>query len=241
VPIEIGTASTLAGKIVLNNGVVVDGSVLVGVGGNPDVVIKDLGAETGIRCSLPEEPYFPSVTAPSLPKEGAITAHGQTIRISPADSGKYKGITLKRAVAPAILEITGGEVVLHVTGDINMGEGCEIKISKGSSLSLYVDGDILASEDSGFNNEGVPADFELWGTAKDEQRFQLNAKSEYFGQLYAPNATVTVAAKGDLYGAFTAEKFEMKAGGNLFYDGALRDVDHDDEGVRFVLERWYEW
>lgn len=27
---------------------------------------------------------------------------------------------------------------------------------------------------------------------------------------------------------------------DLYYDGALRDVDFDDQGVRFEIKRWYE-
>jgi hypothetical protein len=69
----------------------------------------------------------------------------------------------------------------------------------------------------------------------------LNAKSAYFGQVYAPAASVQVNNNGDLYGAFTAYDFTMMAKGNLYYDGALREVDPTkDPLVRFVLVRWYE-
>jgi hypothetical protein len=238
VELQMGTTSILPDSIILNNGVVVDGDVLVGVGGDVNTVIKDLGAKTRYRYCMLEEMDFPTVTLPALPNKGTINAHSKTIIIHPKDSGEYNSITLKRGNQPAKLEITGGEVVLHITGDIDLGQDCEIEVKKGASLSLYVDGDILAGEDSGFNNQNVPANLKLWGLNEGEQQFQLNAKSEYFGQLYAPCATVTVRAKGNLYGAFTAKSFDMKSGGNIFYDGALRNVDLNDEGVRFILTRW---
>lgn len=240
VHVEMGTISTSLDKIVLNNGVIVDGDVQVGMDGDVSTVIKDLGATVDSTYPMLEEPDFPVVIAPLLPDMGKITAHGETVQIGPADSGRYPSIDLKRAALPAILEITNGEVVLHITGNINMGQDCEIMIKKGASLTLYMDGDIRADESAGFNNEGVPAAFKLWGNPTDSQQLQLNAKSEYFGQIYAPNAAIIVMAKSDLYGAFTANSFEMKSGGNLFYDAALRDVDPDDEGVRFILGRWRE-
>jgi len=37
-----------------------------------------------------------------------------------------------------------------------------------------------------------------------------------------------------------ADNFELKAGGNYHYDEALRKVEIDDEGARFVVKRWHE-
>ncbi|MBN2138931.1 MAG: hypothetical protein JW720_14070 [Sedimentisphaerales bacterium] len=241
--LEIGTISTDVDAIVLNNGVTIDGNVVVGVGGVVDTVIKDLGADTGLRYPMIEEPEFPLVYPPALFDRGAISAKGETITIGPAQSGRYDSIRLKNSSEPTVLIIEGGDVVMHITGDIDMGEGCEIRIAKGSSLEIYVDGDIKAGNSMGFNNLGTPPDLKLWGNwrGKDvKQDWELKAKSEYFGQLYAPNADVIVKADGHLYGAFTAESFEMKSGGNLYYDGALQEVEPDDQAVRFVLKRWYE-
>ena len=255
VEVQIGTTSTLPAMVVLNNGVTVDGDVLVGYGVvDPNTVIKDLGATvTGYKGTLDEEPEFPPITPPVLPNMGMIFAQDKTIQVGPAQSGRYNSIVLKNASEPAKLEILGGHVILYITGDISLGNSCEIVIKQiegmpHASLDLYVNGDIKSGEGSGFNLEPgcTPPDLKLWGLAQDplpadaQQSWQLNAKSEYFGQIYAPEATVQVNAKGDLYGAFTAYGFEMKSGGNLYYDGALSNVNPNDPGVRFVLKRWGE-
>jgi len=258
VEVQIGTASIASDSMILNNGVYIDGDVLVGFGGNVATVIKDQGATvTGYKGSLDENPEFPPVTPPILPvlnekieykglnKENLLTG---TWQITPLKSGVYTRIDLQQqATTSAVLEIVGGKVVLHITGDIDLGQGCEIRIAKGASLELFVDGNIISREDSGFNNQGLPPDLKLWGQAHDPlltpdktQKWQLNAKSEYFGQIYAPEMNVEVKAKGDLYGAFTAYSFNMMSGGNLYYDGALRNVNPNDPGVRFVLNRWGE-
>jgi len=58
--------------------------------------------------------------------------------------------------------------------------------------------------------------------------------------VYAPNADVTIMAQGDVYGSIVAENFEFKAGGNFYYDEALRNVNKDDDCVRFTVQRWSE-
>jgi hypothetical protein len=253
IPAQMGTSSTADDKVVLNNGVYVNGDVLVGYLGDPDTGIKDLGATvTGYEGSLDNEPEFPNVTAPALPiYKNPITVKGKDETFTPANSGTYPCIDLQQqATVSARLVISGGKVVLNLTGNnqgtsIDLGQGCEIVIMPDASLELYVGGAIKSGEDSGFNNQGKPTQLKLWGTAntgKGEpyQDWQLNAKSEYFGQVYAPNASIQINAKGDLYGAFTAYSFEMKSGGNIYYDAALRQVDINDQVARFVLLRWRE-
>jgi hypothetical protein len=251
---QIGTSSTTA-KITLNNNVYIDGDVLVGFGGDPNTQIIESGTPgptvTGYKGTLDEKPEFPLITPPVLPDMDMIFAQGKTIQVGPAQSGRYNSIVLKNMPEPGKLEIVGGHVILYITGDINLGNGCEIVIKQiegmpHASLDLYVSGNIKSDEGSGFNNQGLPPDLKLWGLAQDplppdaQQNWQLNAKSEYFGQIYAPEATVQMNAKGELWGAFTAYDFTMMNSGKLFYDGALRDVNPNDPGVRFVLKRWVE-
>jgi len=243
--VEIGTTSIGDQDVILNNGVIVKGNVLVGVDGVVDTVITDhtTNGVEGLMYPMIEEVEFPYIYPPALPNMGEIDFKAKTVMIT--GSGRYSSIRLKNGVSPTILQIGGGDVVLYVTGDIIMGEGCEITILKGSTLNLYVDGDIKAGNSEGFNNEGVPPDFKLWGNWREgpevPQDWELKAKSEFFGQVYAPSADLIVKAKGDLYGAFTANSFNMMNGGNLYYDGALREVDpYQDPAVRFVLKRWYE-
>ena len=70
--------------------------------------------------------------------------------------------------------------------------------------------------------------------------FDLKAKSNWSGGVYAPNVDVVLRANADVYGSFVAKDFEFKNGGNMYYDKALRTVSTDDEGVRFVMNRWSE-
>ncbi len=242
--VDIGTQSTSDASIILNSGVTVEGDIAVGIGGDPDTVIKDLGATTGDQYAATQNDPLPVITPPALSnKATAISAKDGTVTLTPADSGRYTGIDLKNAKSPGVLEITGGQVVLHVTGDITLGQSCEIIVRNGASLTIYADSDIQCDNGSNINTENPPeaaSTFQLYATGDGQQSFDLKAKSEFTGIIYAPNADIQLYAGGDAYGSIVANTFEFKSGGNYHYDEALRNVETDDEGVRFVVKRWYE-
>ncbi|MHC4475236.1 MAG: DUF7305 domain-containing protein [Planctomycetota bacterium] len=241
---KIATTSTLPGQVVLNAGVVVNGPVFAGVDGDPDVVISDHGASTDYRTSLLENQSFPTVTVPTLTDMGtSIFVKGETKTIGPADSGQYTGISLKRtATNPAILEISGGDVVLHITGNVSVGEECKIIVKSDASLTLYVDGDIHCRANSSITNESFPDPHRLkiYGTGTGIQNWDIKAESHWCGVVYAPNADIDLYAMGDVYGSFVANSFEFKAGGNFYYDESLKQVSPDEEMVRFIVKRWTE-
>ncbi|MCH7556888.1 MAG: hypothetical protein IIB56_05455 [Planctomycetes bacterium] len=244
IEVDIGTQSTLDASIILNSGVIVEGNVIVGTGGDPDTVIKDTGATTGYQYSAIEEEPLLLITPPALYDwEADITATGEIITLGPADSGQYGNITLTKGGTVGVLEISGGDVVLYITGNIDLGESCELVIKYDSSLTVYIDGDIHCRAGSSVNNEYPPENptkFKLYGTSETTQYFDLKAKSTWSAVIYAPNADIDLYANGDFYGSVVADSFELKAGGNYHYDEALREVEIDDEGVRFVVKRWRE-
>jgi len=245
---KIGTMSTLSDQIILNNAVIIDGDVIVGVDGNPDIIIKDLGATIEDSYSMTEEPPLPQIIPPLLTDMGTnIYVKGTTKTIGPSDSGKYTNIeirqkSVKKVVFPGILEVAGGDVVLHITGNIYLGQSCEIVVKENTTLILYVDGNINCSEGSGLSNEGFPKSDAVifYATGTGKQTFDLKANGDWYGLVYAPNADIVLYANGDIYGAFVANEFELKSGGNVYYDEALRDPDIDDEGVQFTVKRWSE-
>ncbi|MHC4680887.1 MAG: DUF7305 domain-containing protein [Planctomycetota bacterium] len=242
--VDIGSQSTSDASIILNNGVTVSGDVIVGIGGNPDTAIKDLGATTGDQYAATQDDPLPVITPPTLPYKGtAISAQGQTITLTAGDSGRYTGINLKNASTPGVLEIGDPGVVLYITGDITLGQSCEILVKDGASLTIYAEGDIRCANGSDINSENPPeaaSTLQLYATGDSTQTFDIKAKSEFTGVIYAPNADIELYAGADAYGSIVANTFEFKSGGNYHYDEALRTVETDDEGVRFVVKRWYE-
>jgi hypothetical protein len=243
--LRIGTTSTLADRIPLGPGTVVEGDVFVGVGGDPSIVIGAGGTITRQKYTLHEELDLPVINPPSsLPDTGmALSATGATITLDPAGSGTYTEISLSQAGSnPGVLEIQGGDVVLYITGNINMGNGCEVIVRPGASLTLYVDGNIAADNSIGFNNQaGNVRDFQLFATGTDAQEFSLKAKSSIFGTIYAPDVAITLYPSTEMRGAIVGKNVTFKSGGVFYYDEALRDnVSIDDVGARFIVKRWRE-
>jgi len=234
--VQIGTHSTASGSIIFGSGTI-DGDVVVGIGGDPETVVQSGGTITGVTYALSEEYELPTITPPTLPDMGTIDVLSTTV-LSPADSGRYANITLLNG---EILEISGGDVVLHVTGNINMDNLSEIRINDGSSLTFYVDGNFTCINGAGINNpSGHCADFTLYGTGTEPQVFELKNNSDVFGAVYAPNADIILKNNAVLHGSVTAKSFTIKNNGIFYYDAALSDVSIIDEGVRFVVKRWYE-
>jgi hypothetical protein len=240
----IGTSSIEDDRIILNNGVVVDGDVVVGVGGDTSTVIKDLGATIDRSYSLSSAVEFPTVSPPSLfgpDTEIAIKNGEKTIGPGgdyPA-TGRFSEIGMKNGTTLRVL----GDCTLYVTGDIGMGQNSEIILdaSKNAKLTIYLDGDWVSDNDSGINNEtSIPSTFKLYGTGPLGQAIDIKAKGEFYGVIYAPDADLTVFSGGDIYGSFVTNNFELKNPAKFLYDASLKTISVYDEGVRFVINRWNE-
>jgi hypothetical protein len=251
--VDIGSQSNSNDSVVLNMGSVVNGDVFVATGADLDGAIRGAGTVSGEKyTSAPE--LLPSVTAPVLPDKPAITLTGQTLSLTPADNGIYPEINLlqeeiieKKKVIdtiPSVIEVSGGDVVLHLTGDIQLGNSCEIIVKDGSTLTIYTDGNIHCRYGSSINME-APSEqadtLQIFTTGQDSQFIDIKAKSEFTGTIYAPDDDVVLYANGDAYGSIVAKSFDYKAGGNFYFDEALRDkVSIDDEAIIFAVNRWYE-
>jgi acetyltransferase-like isoleucine patch superfamily enzyme len=238
-PIQIGTKSTAPDSIKIGVGSTIDGNVVVGAGGNPATVIYNDGTIVGLTYPASEEHVFPTITAPTLPDMGTIDVPG-TVTLGPADTGKYAAITSFGGV----LEIAGGDVVLHITGNIVMDGGSEIQIQPGSSLTIYADADISFVNGAGINNQTeICKNLTLYATSSEgevKQAFELKNNSEAFGAIYAPNADIILKNNATLYGSVTCNSLTVKNNGTFSYDMALRDVTVYDESVRFLVKRWNE-
>jgi hypothetical protein len=254
--VDIGSQSNANDSVVLNMGCVVNGDVFVAPGGVLDDAIRGTGTVTGEKYTSPPDP-LPPVTAPTLPAMPAINVTGQTLSLTPADNGSYPEIYLKQltvtegsgktaviTTTPSILEVTGGDVVLHLTGDIQLENSCEIVVKPGSSLTIYTDGNIHSRNGSSISTENPPDEatsIQIYATGQDKQFIDIKAKSEFAGTIYAPDDDVVLYAKGDAYGSVIAKTFNYMAGGNFYFDEALRDnVSVNDDAVVFVVNRWYE-
>lgn len=234
--LKVGTNSVASGAFSLKNSSTINGDVVVGIGGNPDVVIDDFGATiTGETRALREANVLTPVEVPdwldSLPSGGSIQ-NDTTI----SNSSKYSDINLKNNMTLLI----DRNIALYITGDITLGNSAEIQIDNDASLILYLGGDFEGKNSSTVNN--------LTQEAKKLQIYCLDScenmlfknSTDFYGVIYAPNAEVILDNSANLYGAVVARDFEQKNSGTFNYDASLRDASVNDEAVRFVVTNWHQ-
>jgi len=240
--LKIGTNSTASNMIDLALGVIINGDVRVGVGGDPDVVIDaHSGATiTGDIDVLTEAQVLPPITVPqwldALPSGGQIK-NSTTI----TTSGKYDKIDIGNKETITI----DGAVTLYITGGITLGNSSEIEIvnaetNPDASLTLYSGGNIEVKNGGVINNLTQDAQkLEIYGLSGCEDIVLKNG-SDLYGVIYAPDADVVIDNSAAMYGAIAAKSIEQKNSAPFNYDTALRDVSVDDECVRFVIGRWFQ-
>lgn len=237
VRVSIGTLSNQEDKIDLKDKAVIDGDVYVGPGGNPDAVInmKNRQSVAGELFTMPVPYTMPTIEAPGfIASKGMI--QGSSVSLGTTDSGRYDGIRINNN---GKLEVNG-DLVLHVTGDVELNNGAEVMVNDGSTLKLYVDGDIEAKNSAGIQNQNkVPSDVRIYGTGTGQQ-FNLKNSNDLYGVIYAPNADMVLDNGGSARGSIITSTFELKNDGDVYYDKALRNVSLSDEGIRFTVLRWEE-
>jgi hypothetical protein len=234
--LKVGTNSTASGAFTFKNSSTINGDVVVGIGGNPDVVIDDFGATiTGDTRALRERNVLPLIAVPrwldSLPSSGTIQND-----ITITNSAKYSDINLKNSKTLLIDE----DVTLYVTGEIILGNSAEIQIDNDASLILYLGGDFEGKNSSTVNNLTEDAHkLQIYCLDTCESMVFKNS-TDLYGAIYAPNANVIMDNSAKLYGAVVARNFDQRNSGVFNYDASLRDADVDDEAVRFVVTNWQE-
>jgi hypothetical protein len=234
--LKVGTNSVASGAFTFKNSSTINGDVIVGVGGNTDIVIDDFGATiTGKTRAMTERNTLPAIAVPqwleSLPSSGTIE-NDYTV----TNSAKYGSIDLKNNKTLLI----DGNVILYVTGEIILGNSAEVQIDNDASLILYLGGDFEGKNSSTINN--------LTQNAKKLQIYCLDScqnmvfknSSDFYGVIYAPNAEVIMDNSANLYGAVVAKTYEQKNSAALNYDASLRNASVNDEAVRFVVTHWHE-
>ena len=239
--LQVGTGSIEPGAIDLKTGVTVNGDVVVGVGGDPDVVINAGWATiTGETYALSESYEWPTITVPEalqqLPSGGALN-DSATI----TTSGRYDSINLDNG---AIITVDG-PVTLYITGEILIKNSAQLQVVDGGTnpdafLILYLDGNLECQNTSAINNQSRDAKkLKVYGLNGCQSMIFKN-NSEFYGAIYAPNADVIFHNSADGFGAVAAKSFDQKNSATFSYDASLRDVSINDEAVRFVVRQWRE-
>ena len=245
-PLQIGTNSTASGAIIAKTGVTIDGDVVVGVGGDADVVINNTteAAISGQTYPSLIKNKIPNINVPKalvdMASSGSITAAG-TI----STSAKYDSINLAADPNKGATLTIDGNVKLYVTGDIQLGNSDVLQIvdqttNPDASLVIYLGGNLITDNSGAINNlTQDPKKLKIFGLDTCTNVDFKNSGS-FYGAIYAPNADVHFYNSVTVYGAVVSKSFTQDVNANFFYDMSLREAEPSEIGVHMVVKRWSE-
>jgi len=237
---QIGTNNTASGSVVLRNSAIVRGDVVVGMGGDPSAVINDYGATvTGDTRALTERYVMQPITVPEwlelLSSSGAIPNDTNDTTIT--TSARYSSIDLGNSET---VTISGGDIILYITGDIILGNSAELGIENDASLVLYLGGNFEGKNSSTINNETQdPQKLKIYCLDSCEN-MRFKNSGDFYGAIYAPNADVVMDNSANIYGSVISKSFDQRNSGTFNYDVTLRDASINDEAVYFTITNWHE-
>lgn len=220
---NVGTNSTSESwpyAVTMNSNAQVYGDVVIGPGGDTDYAILENAnvSITGAKETLDELKNFPDVYAPTLTYRGSIqlNANGSA---SITESGKYDFIRLN---SNSHITVSGGDIQLHITGELSLNSNTRIDVEAGSSLELYVDSQMNFNSNAQINNLNTdPTKCILYGTSNYTGYLNFNSNTAFFGVVYAPEAHIQMNSNSGIYGSVAGKTVSICSNGQVHYDEAL--------------------
>jgi choice-of-anchor A domain-containing protein len=130
-------------------------------------------------------------------------------------SGRYY-LSNAQAVGKLTLNVEGA-VQLYLEGDIGaVGEG-QVKLAKGATLDLFVDGKLTTVGEATFGDPSRPEAFRLYVGGKNAA-ITFAGKAGFHGLVYAPEADLSFAGEARIQGGLVAK--HVSYAGELTVEGA---------------------
>lgn len=243
-----GSIATMAleSSAMLVNQATVWGSVATG-GAAPEVgvhgSIRGANTPAGVqidpaRVSTSFSADLPDVTTPT---DGTpIASVGSTLgTLGQATKWRCPSISLSGNQTLTIL----GDVTLVLTAAtgsaLEVTGNAAIIVPDGSSLKLYVEGDVLIAGNGLGNANTRPLSCLIWGTgtAGSGQSIKVAGNGALKAVAYAPNADVTVNGNGDIMGSLIGRTITFTGEANFHYDESLANYG---DNTPFRVVRWQE-
>jgi hypothetical protein len=216
------------------------GSNVIDVGKNGTIssygeaqIVQEDRILTDYYASFPNRPA-PSVSSGwEFPNSGTITTSGTYYVDGDWSLGGNSGAL---AIAP------NTDVILVVTGELNLTGKATLTLNTDATLKLFVEGDVSIGG-NGILNSSNPENLEVIGTNTNEgeQTIKINGNGQLSATVYAPNANVELkggGSSGRVYGAVVAYDASLVGNSHFSFDEALADVNLG--GTDYEVIQWLE-
>lgn len=149
--------------------------------------------------------------------------------------------------ADGVLNISGGDVTLIVNGDFKMSGSNQLNIAPGSSLTLFVGGEVAfsAGTNNGNNIKGQtltdsnkPPLSIFSGSDKD---VTVSGNVPIYAALYAPKSKVNLPGGPEIFGSVRGKSITATGNGKIHYDNALGAADLGEGNANpavILLKQW---
>jgi len=194
------------------------------------VAIPNSSDVSGSLQPSEEDRVLDPVVVPAIPIAGPQVVAGP-LTIPPGDHGW------------TTFEVTSGIVTVQgparlVLGDWTLRSNTTLVFdTSGGPVEVYVSGQATLASNSGIVTSGQTAtDLALYFTGGPGQVVDLNSNAEFYGTIYAPQATVDISSNFEVFGAVAAELLILAANTQIHFDEALLDLVAGQE--EFFLTSW---
>lgn len=259
---DLRTNSTASNTVGLDQGVQINGDVIVGSGGIPSAVIREDSPPqvTGLKEAASSNLTLPPIDVPDgSPCGGVLNVQpGQTQTVD-VSGFCYSRINVagNDTKGPARLILTGSgqitladsgtnkslnigaQATLELTGSVTLvGESVSVadtlQINAGGSLELYATTSLFLKK--AVNAGQVPSSLEI--NYSGTSPVVAGQSTSFYGTIYAPNAAVQLNQSGDFYGAVIGQSVSMNQGGRFHFDEALRGGSGGGESSEVTIRSW---
>jgi hypothetical protein len=217
-PDDPGTDATIATNTINSSGVTVgvgvagsdppatiEGNLDVGPNGDTATVVDGSGTITGTTDNLDSQLVVPKIIVPDDSIVGASLGNKRLDSAILSTSRHYNNLKLRNSLTII------GDVEIVCDGEFAMEAGTTVDITAGSSLKVYVFGNIdiqKSSTSAGFSD---PASFILFGVGEGNgQGIVYDKQSEMYVTIVAPEWDVNIKMESQLYGTVIAETLNME-------------------------------
>lgn len=229
---DVATNGTGPGAITIAGQATVHGSAAIGAKGYTEEGIHLSGRAAEITGERKVAVVPKDVTAVVLPR------HCSSLALTPSmtiPGGAYRLSGLKSTGATNIL--IDGDVTLIVDGDLFATGKTRIRVPSGSSLVLYVDGDMLLSGGEIVNEMKIPEKVRIYG-ASTCREVSLSGGSAFHAAVYAPQADIRISGGTELFGAAAGKTVDIRECARVHYDEALREAGGGTVPTGFRILWW---
>jgi hypothetical protein len=112
-----------------------------------------------------------------------------------------------------------GRTVLFIGGNVTVN-GLSIVTDDGAEIDLFIGGNLTTTASSSLGQKAQPAAVRTYV----EGLVSFQGKTELGGNLYAPRATVSFGAAGEVFGSVFVNQLSLNANTRIHFDSAIRSA-----------------